>query len=121
MNRQLSTLAGYPGIACIVLSALVWSGTRTLPTAGSRVPKAVVISISAFQFLPEELSVAPGDTVTWSNDDLFVHVITADSGAWTSPELRRGQRFVLVPADTGRFPYHCSAHPVMRGVLVVRR
>jgi plastocyanin len=69
----------------------------------------------------ETLTVAPGDTVTWDNEDVFIHTVTADSGAWSSPELRRGQRYVLVPSDTGRFTYHCAAHAIMHGVLVVRR
>jgi plastocyanin len=83
-------------------------------------PKGTV-TIMSFQFTPEELTVAPGDTVTWDNEDVFIHTVTADSGAWGSPELRRGQRYVLVPSDTGRFTYHCAAHAIMHGVLVVRR
>jgi plastocyanin len=83
-------------------------------------PKGTVV-IQAFQYAPEELTVAPGDTVTWDNEDVFIHTVTADSGAWSSPELRRGQRYVWVPSDTGRFTYHCSAHAIMHGVLVVRR
>jgi plastocyanin len=83
-------------------------------------PQAAVISISKFEFAPAELTVSPGDTVEWSNDDLFRHTITADSGAWSSPELRRGERFAFVPTEAGHFPYHCALHPVMSGMVVVR-
>lgn len=86
--------------------------------AESRGPRAV--SITGFKFSPVELTVSLHDTVTWTNDDTFVHTTTADSGAWTSPELGRGQRFVFVAAQAGRFPYHCAAHPVMRATIVVR-
>ena len=83
-------------------------------------PKNTVV-INSFEFTPEQLTVAPGDTVTWDNEDVFVHTVTADSGAWSSPELHRGQHFIWVTSDTGRFAYHCSAHSVMHGALVVRR
>jgi len=94
------------------------SAEESLPRAESREPRAV--RISAFKFSPAELTVSRGDTVTWTNDDTFLHTTSADSGAWASAELGRGQRFVFVAARAGRFPYHCAAHPVMRATLVVR-
>lgn len=110
-----------------LLSAFLTSGTWSAPRAPAhadawapgREPKAIV-TISKFEFAPAELTVSTGDTVEWSNDDVFRHTTTADSGAWSSPELRRGERFVFVPTDTGRFAYHCTAHSVMSGTIVVR-
>lgn len=111
-----------------LLSAFLTSSNRSAPRAAAhadalasgRAPKTVVISISKFAFAPDELALAPGDSIEWSNDDLFRHTTTADSGAWSSPELRRGERFVFVPTDSGRFAYHCALHPVMSGTVVVR-
>jgi plastocyanin len=102
-----------------LVSAFLTS-SRSSPSAESRERKTVVISISKFAFAPGELTLAPGDSIEWSNDDLFRHTTTADSGAWSSPELRRGERFVFVPTDSGRFSYHCALHPVMSGTIVVR-
>jgi len=82
-------------------------------------PELKPVSISRFEFDPVELTVSLGDSVVWVNADPLRHTATADSGAWTSPELSQGQRFVLVAAKAGRFPYHCAAHPVMRGLIVV--
>lgn len=78
------------------------------------------VQIAQFKFAPAELTVAIGDTVVWTNDDALIHSTAADSGAWSSPEMRRGDRFRFVTARSGRFPYHCAAHPVMRATLVVR-
>jgi plastocyanin len=89
-----------------------------VPIAESREPRTV--NIAAFKFTPAELTVSPGDTVTWINDDTFVHTTASDSGTWISQDLSRGQRFSFVAARTGRFPYHCRAHPVMRAIIVVR-
>jgi len=112
--KRLSAL-GFLLSACV---SRVPSAEGRALRAESREPKA--IRISGFQFAPAELTVSPGDTVAWINDDTFVHTTAADSGAWTSPELGRGQRFVFAAANAGRFPYHCAAHPVMRATLVVR-
>ena len=92
-------------------------GREAAPGAAME-PRA--ISIAGFEFAPAELTVSVGDSVAWINDDAFRHTTTADSGAWASAELTRGQRFVFVPRRPGRFPYHCTAHPVMRAVIHVR-
>ena len=83
-------------------------------------PRRKAIAIEQFAFAPGELEVALGDTIEWINHDGFSHTTTADSAAWSSPELRRDQRFVFVATRQGRFAYHCAAHPVMRGVLIVQ-
>jgi len=83
-------------------------------------PAPGVIRISQFAFSPGELDVAVGDTIVWTNADALRHTTTSDSLAWASPELGGGERFAWVARRAGRFPYHCAAHPVMRGVIVVR-
>lgn len=102
----------------------VWAlGCATLAPPVSPKPQTPLpgaVSISQFRFTPAELTVSAGDTVVWTNDDALAHTASADSGAWSSPELQRGERFQFVPTRAGRFPYHCSAHPVMRATLVVR-
>ena len=78
------------------------------------------VAIWDFQFRPAELTVTVGDTVVWTNHDALIHSSAADSGAWSSPEMRQGEGFRFVTTKPGRFPYHCGAHPVMRAALVVR-
>jgi plastocyanin len=86
----------------------------------SRSPALKTVTITEFRFSPAELSVARGDTLVWTNQDAFLHTTTADSGAWSSPELGRAARFTFVASRAGRFDYHCTAHPVMRATVVVR-
>ena len=107
---RLSAL-GVPLTAC-----LVWGSPRAEHTK----PRAHPLSIAEFRFSPAELTVARGDTLVWTNQDAFLHTTTADSGAWSSPELARGTRFTFVAGRVGRFDYHCAAHPVMRATVVVR-
>lgn len=107
------------------LGLTFWAlGCGTLAAAGGASTTArsepKLVRINEFRFAPSELSVAVGDTVVWTNDDALLHTTSADSGAWSSPEMRQGERFRFVAVRVGRFPYHCSAHPVMRAALVVR-
>jgi plastocyanin len=98
----------------VLLSACLAGG---LPGTERAVTRAV--RISEFRFLPAELTVARGDTLVWTNQDAFLHTTTADSGAWSSAELQRGGRFAFVASRAGRFRYHCAAHPVMQGTIIV--
>jgi len=82
--------------------------------------RSVVVAIQDFDFAPRDVSLTVGDTVVWVNRDSFVHTSTADSTAWSSPDLSPGDRFELVVRTPGRFAYHCAAHPVMHGTLSVK-
>jgi plastocyanin len=78
------------------------------------------VTIRNFAFVPVVLTVARGDTVEWVNQDSFIHTTAADSAAWSSPEIATGHRFLFVARQPGRLPYHCAAHPIMRGEIVVQ-
>lgn len=91
------------------------------PTAAAPIaPRTTrhTIHIHGFKFEPKDVTVAPGDSVVWVNDDAVPHTATLDGGAWSSPELAPLQSFVLVARVGG--PYHCEAHKVMRGSLTVK-
>jgi plastocyanin len=83
-------------------------------------PSAHAVTIGEFRFAPQELAVSVGDTVVWTNTDALLHTTSADSGAWSSPEMRQGERFTFIAPRAGRFAYHCAAHPVMQATLAVR-
>lgn len=42
------------------------------------------VEIKHFKFVPERLTVAPGDTVVWVNLDLVPHTVTAKDESWDS-------------------------------------
>ncbi len=76
------------------------------------------IQMKAISFTPRELSVLIGDTVLFKNADVVRHNAvrreTFDTG-----ELRSGESFLWVPADTGEYRYQCTIHPRMRGMIRV--
>ncbi len=75
------------------------------------------IEIRRFEFLPETLEVAPGDTVVWANLDIVPHTASAEDASWDSEYLAPGAEWEMsVTADTpGR--YLCRYHPTMVAVL----
>jgi len=71
-------------------------------------------------YSPRELTLTLGDTVMWRNVDIVRHDV-AGGKAFESEELQPGETYSWVPADTGRYRYHCTIHQRMRGQIVVTR
>lgn len=69
-------------------------------------------------FAPREVRVAVGDTVVWVNGDIVRHNAVRPE-LFDSGELRAGERFSWVPADTGLVRYQCTIHSRMRGTIQV--
>ena len=93
------------------------TGNPTQPPPAA--PSAASVSIVDRAFSPASISVAPGGTVTWTNNDDRGHTATADNGAFASPTLSGGGRFSHVFPTPGTFAYFCELHPEMRGVVSV--
>lgn len=101
------------------LAALALAGCSARRAANAE-PREHIVRLSAFRFVPAELTISAGDRVTWVNDDRFIHTTTADNDEWTSADIPPRGRFTAPVLTAGRYPYHCSAHPTMRGLLTVR-
>jgi plastocyanin len=71
-------------------------------------------------YAPDDLNVAVGTTVTWTNVDSVVHTSTSDATGWNSGAIDPGGRFSVAFQTAGTFPYHCTIHPGMVGRVVVR-
>ncbi|MGE0258707.1 MAG: cupredoxin family copper-binding protein [Alphaproteobacteria bacterium] len=79
-----------------------------------------VIVISNYEFNPAVLTVAPGTTVTWVNEDQSPHTIAEQTKAFRSPALDTSDRFSYTFAQPGEFAYYCTLHPMMVGKIVVK-
>jgi plastocyanin len=77
------------------------------------------VSIRDFSFDPGQITVAPGTTVTWTNEGPSPHTTTADDGSWDSGELQQGEDFSFTFDKPGTYTYHCSIHPDMTGSVKV--
>ena len=92
--------------------------------AGSSASAACVSTNNCFS--PSPLTVAPGTTVTWTNNDKLSHTITSgkvsDDNAgsmFDSGLVKPGKTFQFTFANAGTFDYFCTVHPWMVGQVVV--
>ncbi len=94
------------------------------PSGSSTPAGAVTVTIKNFQFGPASLTVAPGTTITVTNQDSAGHTLTAvapAAGAFDTGLLEQGKSAkITAPTTPGSYPFHCDVHPTMTGTLVVQ-
>jgi plastocyanin len=71
-------------------------------------------------FVPGELNITVGTTVTWMNTDSTSHTSTSNGAGWNSGTIAPGRQFSFAFQNAGTFPYRCTIHPGMIGTVVVR-
>ena len=103
----------------------------TIPSGASDPGAAFFWSEKSTGVTTGEITVFPGDSVTWSNADTAFHTITsvsADSfetgefevdGVFDSEFFTAGKSYTQKFDDLGDFYYFCSIHPFMNGVVHV--
>jgi plastocyanin len=90
-----------------------------VPGVATALPSTVVIK--NFAFGPASLVVAPGTKITVLNQDRAPHTVTAVNKSFDSGTIPAGQRGEFTaPSSPGTYPYVCTIHPSMTGVLIVK-
>jgi plastocyanin len=100
----------------IALAAALLLATAVASPAA---PAAQAVAIQDYAFKPATITVTAGTTVIWTQKDDDPHTVTADDASFDSKGLGQGDTFKRVFDKPGRYPYHCAAHPFMKGVVVV--
>jgi plastocyanin len=81
------------------------------------------VSIQDFFFDPDQLTVAPGTTVTWVNEGEAPHTVTSTDGKeLDSATLQPGDTysFTFKDDDAGEtYAYQCTIHPEMTASVTV--
>jgi len=103
-------------------------GKTTTVAVGNQPRKTVVqplagdpkVSIENFAFVPQVVTIAPGDSITWSNNDGGPHAIAFKDGAAGSDTLFPGKSFSRTFDRQGSYEYFCSIHTYMTGRIEVR-
>lgn len=79
------------------------------------------IEIRGLEFRPEVIEIAVGDTLVWTNHDLFPHTATVGGAAgWDTGLIPSDSSRNAVARRPGSYTYECAVHPTMRGRVVVR-
>jgi plastocyanin len=97
------------------------SATATPALAATAVAGAstATVSIENFAFLPGVAMVKTGGTVTWTNQDIVPHTVTADDGSFDSGSLAQGAHFSHTFQQAGTVAYHCKYHGNMHASVTV--
>lgn len=77
------------------------------------------VTIKGMAFEPAVLTITPGDTVVFTNEDGAPHTATSTSGAFDTGRLNRGQQAALSFGEAGTYDYFCEVHPRMTGQIIV--
>ena len=83
-------------------------------------PVGATVTISAMKFPEDTIVVTAGQAVRWNNADPLGHTITFDGGEHGSELIDPGKAFVHRFDRPGTYTYHCTPHPFMKGVVVVK-
>ena len=78
------------------------------------------VRIAQHRYLPREITVSPGTTLRWVNEDEDPHTVTADGGAFASRGIDLHEAFTFTFSAPGTYRYHCALHPGMTGKVVVK-
>jgi plastocyanin len=80
----------------------------------------MTITIRNFDFMPMDITVAPGTTVVWKNLDGEPHTVASADGLFRSQALDQNDSFRFTFQKPGVYRYICSIHPSMRAAITVK-
>jgi plastocyanin len=97
-------------------------GTGTVLTVGGLLlgPAAAAdhtVEIKGLTFIPEEIAVGVGDSVTWVNEDDDKHDLRSD--VFDAPPMAKGESFSFTFGENQTIPYRCQIHTYMQGKITV--
>jgi plastocyanin len=93
------------------------SSPSTAPAPGAAT--AATITINDFKYT--DVTVPAGSQVTVVNNDSAEHTVTSDTpGAFNVEIAGKHQATLTAPGQPGTYPFHCTYHPSMHGVLTVQ-
>jgi plastocyanin len=114
MTEQLQTVPTLKRWLLLAVVALLGAGLWAAERSDAA---STSVAIQGFSFQPQEITVHPGDTVTWTNNDSEAHAV--QGGAMNSPDIQPGQSFAFTFNQVGDVNYICRIHTYMNGVVHV--
>jgi plastocyanin len=118
MRKHLLPLCAVMGI--FLTSSFTFAFRTHTAHAATPAKESAKVSIANFVFAPPEITIAPGESVTWTNDDGAPHGLEFHDGGPGTDLLLPGVSFSRRFDRPGTYDYNCSVHPYMTGRVVVR-
>lgn len=82
--------------------------------------KDVYVEVVDKDFIPRDLTVPVGATITFDNTGELPHTVTDDRGAFDSGTYLGGKSWSRTFDTAGIFYYYCTLHHGMQGTLTVK-
>jgi plastocyanin len=91
--------------------------------SGSPAPAAspaAVVHIKNFAYAPDTVTIRPGQSVRFVEDDETPHTVTATDTSFDSGNLDKGKSWTHAFPKEGTYAYFCAYHTYMKGKVVVK-
>jgi plastocyanin len=114
-----------PGPLCALQLALMLTALASTPglaeeaLESANAPVATV-NMDHSTFMPGEITVTPGTTVTWVNKESMPHTVVDLNRGFRSKILAKDGTFSFTFTNAGDYNYLCSIHPNMKGKVIVK-
>lgn len=130
-KRNPTSLYLIPALLVLALGLLVacapegemMTAAPTEPPEGEQGAMEAEVVMENSTFKPQEITVQPGTTITWVNEDSFDHTVTSGTRGNATDMFDKtvpgGGSFSFTFEEPGTYEYFCSIHPGMHGVVVV--
>lgn len=78
------------------------------------------IGIDNYSFMPGDITVKAGTTVSWVNHDDVPHTVRSTGDLFKSKALDTEDKFSFKFDKPGTYEYYCSVHPRMTAKIIVQ-
>jgi plastocyanin len=80
------------------------------------------VIIKKFKFIPAEITIKAGDSITWQNEEKrqYHSVWFEQSGEPETDYFFPGETYSKSFNEAGSLPYRCGPHPEMTGIVNVK-
>lgn len=95
------------------------AGPSEALTLDEAAPVGANVDLVGLRFVPETVTVAHGETVTWTWTEPVAHNVTSTSGAALDSGTTQGPDYKVTFTEAGEYPYECTLHAGMIGTVVV--
>lgn len=119
MRKPIISLFAAFALAGGVALAQSGSSSPAASPAPSASPAAVV-HMKNFAYNPETVTIRPGQSVRFVQDDETPHTVTAADKSFDSGNLDQGKSWTHVFAKEGTYAYFCAYHTYMKGKVIVK-
>ena len=120
LARYFPSLRPSPTSPTMASHAVVPGSAGTTSAAATVAGDTVVVDMKQLAYEPARVEVKAGTVVLFTNNAPLPHTVTADDKSFDSGTIEIGKRWAHTFTTAGSYAFHCTPHPFMKGVVVVK-